>query len=354
MKKLENLFDEIQSLDSDTIEVAKNHIANLTMPHWALGDLLDIGVKLSGIQRSFPPKIEKKSVYIFACDHGISDENVSLFPKEVTAQMVGNFVSGGAAISVLSRHANAQTVIVDMGVDADFSELVKDKIILDRKISKSTRNFYLENAMSKDQAYNSLQVGFDLVKESYDKTSLYATGEMGIGNTTTSAALTAALLNKDVAAVTGRGTGIDSMAREHKIQIIKDSLIKREITNELSPMEVFERIGSFEIGAMAGMCLACAYFGRPVIIDGFVSSTAALLASCINPKVTDYMFLAHKSVEPGHQFINEKLGLTPMLDLNMRLGEGSGTPLAMNLLEASCKILTEMATFDAASVSRND
>ena len=345
---------ETKNLDQNSAEMAKNHINNLTMPSWALGDLLDVGVKLSAIQGVFPPKIEQKRIYIFACDHGIVQENVSLFPKEVTEQMVRNFVSGGAAISVLSRHAGAGTIIVDVGVDADLSDLVKKGDILDRKISSGTKNFSKGPAMSLDQAEKSLKIGFDLVKESHNENDIYAIGEMGIGNTTTSSAIVAGLLGSEVDLITGRGTGIDEKARLHKIDVIKNSLQKREIEKDNSPLSILQKVGSYEIGAMAGMILGCASFGRPIIIDGFISSTAALLAYKINPKVVDFMFLAHKSMEQGHKVIIEELDLVPLLDLNMRLGEGSGTPLAMNLLEASCKILSEMATFESAQVSREN
>ena len=345
---------ETKNLNQNSIEMANKHINNLTMPSWALGDLLDIGVKLSGIQGVFPPKVGQKRIYIFACDHGIVEENVSLFPKEVTEQMVRNFVSGGAAISVLSRHAGAETIIVDMGVDADLSDLAKKGDILDRKISMGTENFSKGPSMTLDQAEKSLKVGFELVKDSYNENDIYAIGEMGIGNTTTSTAIVSALLGSEVDLITGRGTGIDEKARLHKVDVIKESLQKRKIENDKSPLSVLQKVGSYEIGAMAGMILGCASFGRPVIIDGFISSTAALLAFKINPKVIDFMFLAHKSMEPGHRVIIEELGLSPLLDLNMRLGEGSGTPLAMNLLEASCKILSEMATFESAQVSREN
>ncbi len=354
MKELKNLFADIKPIGKGCESIAKEHISNLTMPHWALGDVLNIGVKLAGIQNTFPPIIDKKSIYVFACDHGITEENVSLFPKEVTTQMVHNFTSGGAAINVLSRHAKAKTIIVDVGVDADFSELINENKIIDRKISRGTRNFYRQNAMTEIEALQSIKIGFDLVKDSHEATEVYAIGEMGIGNTTTSAAIVSVLINKEVEDVTGLGTGINEETHKHKINIIKEAIIRRNITADMSPFEILERIGSYEIGAMAGMCLGCAYYSRPIVIDGFISSTAALLASKINPLVKEYMFLAHKSIEPGHRYINENLGLKPILDLNMRLGEGSGTPLAMNILEASCKILSEMATFESANVSREE
>ena len=348
-----NFFNELNILpvNQKFSQIAKDHIEKLTMPPWALGDLLNLGVQLSSIQEQFPPKINHKTVYVFAGDNGITDENISLFPKIVTEQMVRNFASGGAAINVLSRHAGAETVIVDVGVDADLEDLSQKGLILNRKIRRGTYNFFEKPSMSLDEALQSLQVGLDLVKESCHETDLYAIGEMGIGNTTTSSALLSALLDKDPDQLTGKGTGLDDQARLHKVEIIRESLKRRSASSKDDPLTLLQKIGSFEIGAMVGMVLGCALYRRPLLMDGLISSTAGLLASRINKSVTPYLFLAHKSVEPGHMAIIEELQLKPLLDLNMRLGEGSGTPLAMNLLEASSKIMAEMATFESAQVS---
>ena len=345
------IINEIRPIDKIMMDKSREEIKHLTMPYWALGDLLDIGVKLSGIQGKVKPSISNKSVYIFSCDHGITEENVSLYPKEVTAQMIENFMMGGAAINVLSKHAGMSTKIVDVGVDADLSRFKENVNFFDRKIKRGTKNFFKEDSMQKEDALNSLTIGFEMVVDSFATTDVYAIGEMGIGNTTTSSAMVVSLLQASVEEVTGKGTGIDNKTYSHKINVIKKSIENRKINKDLGPLAILTKIGSFEIGAMAGMCLACAVYRRPVLIDGFISSTAALLAYKLNPLVREYMFLSHRSVEPGHQKVMEELQLEPILDLKMRLGEGSGTALAVNVLEASCKILTEMATFKNAKIS---
>lgn len=360
MFEIEKLATQIKPVNNEYEETAKNYISHLTMPHWALGDLLDIGTKLWGIYEKLPPIISRKKVFIFAADHGITAEGVSLFPKEVTTQMVENFVNQGAAINVLSKHANMDLFFVDMGVGGESKKSHKklhkknhkQNNFVDKKIASGTKNFFEQDAMNEEQARKSLQVGFDLIKDHHLTTDIFAIGEMGIGNTTTAAAMAAALLGTSVEDVTGHGTGIDKKMYHHKIKVIKESLEKRKINSELSPLEVLTRIGGFEIGAMAGACMGCAYYSKPLIVDGFISSVSALLAQKFQPRCTQYMFLAHASKEKGHKKVYEQLQLKPILDLNMRLGEGSGTPLAMNIIEASTKILRDMATFESAGVSQ--
>lgn len=343
---------ERKSLHKESIERAKNHIKNLTMPYWALGDILDIGVKLSGIQRVFPPKIKTKKVFIFAGDHGITQEGVSCFPKEVTKQMVANFMAETAAISVLSKHEGADVFVVDAGVDGELA--YHEKKFIQSKINFGTKNFLNENAMSKEEAFKSLFLGFSLVEKHHFSTDVFSVGEMGIGNTTTSTAMASALMNESVNEMTGTGTGISEEQRQHKVKVIEESLKNREILNEKNPLVVLEKVGGFEIGAIAGMILGSAYYNKAVIVDGFISSVGALLASKINPDVLNYMFIAHESVEPGHKKVVKELTGKTLFNFNMRLGEGSGTPFAMNILEASCRILSEMATFESASVSQKN
>lgn len=344
---------KIESLENDIREKAHQRILSLTMPEWALGDLLDLAVKLCGISRTISPVYKNKKVFVFAADHGITAEGVSLYPKEVTAQMIYNFVNGGAAINVLSRHAGASTIIIDMGVDADLSSLSNNFQIADKKISRGTKNFLKERAMTREEAIKSIQTGIDIVFDTEMNTDLYAIGEMGIGNTTASSAMIACLLGLSANEVTGRGTGLQDEAFKHKKNVI-DKAITFHAPDSNDPLDVLSALGGFEIGGMAGMILGAAHFKRPVIIDGLISSTAALLAYKLDPKSLDYMIFAHSSVECAHQKICDYLKVKPLLNLNMRLGEGSGTPLAMNLVEASCKIISEMATFDSAQVSKSE
>lgn len=348
-----NNLPRVDPIDKEYMQKAHDHILTLTMPTWALGDLLDLSKKLCGISRTLNPSYVRKKIFIFASDHGVTEEGVSLFPKEVTAQMVYNFVNGGAAINVLARHANASTVVVDMGVDADLSFLSQDFKIADKKISRGTKNMAVTEAMSRSEAEASIQAGIDIVFDTEMNTDLYAVGEMGIGNTTASSAMIAAFLGLSPEEVTGRGTGLDDNGLLKKISVI-EKIFKLHSLNPKDPIDILQKVGGFEIGAMAGMIIGAAHFKRPVLIDGLISSTAALLAGRLEPNVIDYMIFSHSSVEKAHKHICLALEQKPLLDLNMRLGEGSGTPLAMNLIDASLKILSEMATFTSANISKSE
>lgn len=341
---------QITPYSNEMLDKAKQKIHSLTMPTWALGDLLDLTQKLCGISNTLTPLYPNKKVFVFASDHGVCQEGVSQYPSEVTAQMVANFMNEGAAINVLASHAGASTVIVDMGVKSDLSEWVNKGMLVDKKVALGTANMAKQKAMSLEQAQQSIEAGIEIVHNTEMNTDLYAVGEMGIGNTTSSAAIISSMLNIPVEKCTGRGTGIDDQGLMKKIDVIEKA-IELHRPNPNDPLDVLSKVGGFEIGAMAGMILGSAHYKKPVIIDGLISMASALLAYKIEPKCRDYMILSHASVEPGYEYIAEELNLRPLLSLNMRLGEGSGTALAMNLVDAGCKIISQMATFESAGVS---
>lgn len=287
-------------------------------------------------------------ILTFASDHGITKEGVSAYPGEVTAQMVYNFLRGGAGINVLARHAGADVVIVDIGVDHEFNDL---KGLIIRKVARGTNNFFKGPSMSREEAIRSIETGIELAGEYAGKGyNLFGTGDMGIGNTTPSSAIASVLTGRPVAEVTGKGTGISDESLHRKIRVIEQA-IELNRPDPADPIDVLSKVGGFEIGGIAGIIIGAAAKRIPVVVDGFISTAGALIAYCIEPGVRDYMFAAHNSVESGHKAMLERMGLRPILDLNLRLGEGTGAALAMTLIEAGLKIYNEMATFGEAGVS---
>jgi len=342
---------KIEPLKKEFIDIAWKRLNNLTKPQGSLGKLEEIAARLVAIYENSMPEIKKKAVLVFASDHGVTEENVSAYPKEVTAQMVFNFLRGGAGINVLARHAGADVLVVDVGVDYDFSEI--DGLIK-KKVVKGSGNIAKGYALSRDDAIKSVDIGIELVRECYCRGyNLFATGEMGIGNTTVSSAIVSVLTNSAVEEVTGRGTGVDETTFKRKVEVIKRA-IEINKPDASDPIDVLAKVGGPEIGAMAGVVLGCASLKVPVIIDGFISTAGALIAYCINPFVKDYIFASHNSVEKGHKKALDFMELKPLLDLNLRLGEGTGAALAMTVIEASLKIYCEMSTFEEAGVSKND
>jgi len=289
-----------------------------------------------------------------AGDHGVVAEGVSTCPQEVTLQMVYNFVAGGAGINAIAGVARARVVVVDMGVAANLDALARQDKILSCKVDFGTRNMTKGPAMARKQAVQALEAGIGVAgKLVQEGVELLGTGDMGIGNTTPSSAVLAALTGLPASDVTGRGTGIDDETLERKIGIIARAL---EINkpNPGDPVDVLAKVGGFEIGGIAGVILGAAYFKVPVVVDGFISTTGALLAKRLAPQAVDYMIAAHRSMEFAHQRMLRELGLRPLLDLNMRLGEGTGAALAMNIVEAASRVINEMLTFEAARVARNE
>lgn len=340
---------EVADLDPHFLAAARQHLDNLTKPLGSLGRLEELAARTAQISRSIPPVVDRKVIFVFAGDHGITDENVSAYPREVTSQMVFNFLAGGAGINVLARHAGAEVVVVDMGVDFDFGDA---EGLIGRKVMRGTRNFHKGPAMSRQEAWQSIQVGIDLARDYARKgCRLMGTGDMGIGNTTASSAIAAVMTGKPVAEVTGRGTGITDEALSAKVRIIEES-IALNAPDANDAIDVLAKVGGTEIGGIAGLILGASEQHVPVVIDGLISTAGALIAAGIEPKVTGYLFAAHKSVEIGHACMLERMGLKPLLDLDLRLGEGTGGALAMLLIDASVKIYSEMATFEEAGVSQ--
>ena len=350
MRIMEETIKKIGALDERAISAARARQDILTKPAGSLGTLEEISTKVAGITGNAMPKMKDKVIITMAGDHGVTDDGVSAYPKEVTAQMVYNFLNDGAAINVLARHAGARVVIVDMGVAVDFSH----ERLVAKKIAYGTANMAKGPAMSYEDAVRSIEAGIEVFESEAKKgVDIVGVGDMGIGNTTSSSAIVAVITGEDVEKVTGRGTGIDDAGLEKKIAVIEEA-IRVNKPNNKDAIDVLAKVGGFEIGGMAGVILAAASHRVPVVIDGFISGTAALVAYGIAPAVKDYMIAAHRSVERGHSVTLDYIGLKPLLDLDMRLGEGTGAALGICIVDAACKILGEMATFEDAGVSEKD
>lgn len=341
-------FSIIPPFDQESADAAQSRQNQLTKPTGALGQLEALSIQLAGITGKVRPQFPRKAVIVMAGDHGVVTEGVSAYPREVTAQMVLNFLSGGAAINVLARQAGARVTVVDIGVAYDFED---HPLLLKRKVARGTQNLLEGPAMTPAEAEQAIQVGMDVLEEEYARgLDLVATGDMGIGNTTASAAITAVLTGIPVKLVTGRGTGIDEAGLARKVAVIKAAISANHV-NRRKPIDVLSKLGGFEIAGLAGVILAAAAHRLPVVVDGFISGAAALIAAEFSPEVKPYIIASHQSVEIGHKAIWEKLGQKPLLNLGMRLGEGSGAVLAFHLVEAAARILDEMATFGEAGVS---
>jgi nicotinate-nucleotide--dimethylbenzimidazole phosphoribosyltransferase len=348
MDLLEKTIKSIRPVKDEWYDTAQKHLDNLTKPPGSLGRLEEFARRLVAITEDARPILDKKVIFTFAGDHGIVDEGVSAYPKEVTPQMVFNIVAGGAAINVLSRHAGSDVVVVDIGVDHDFGTV---EGLVDRKVMRGTRNFAKGPAMTREEAVKCIECGIELA-DSYALKGyrIVGTGEMGIGNTTPSSAIVAVLTGSPVAEVTGRGTGISDDALSRKARVIEEA-IRLNNPDPKDAIDVLSKVGGTEIGGIAGLVLGAASRRIPVVVDGFISTAGALIAHSIQPSVKDYMFAAHQSVERGHRMALQAMGLTPILDLGMRLGEGTGAALAMLLIEGGLKIYEEMATFAEAGVT---
>ncbi len=345
---LNRTLGRIAPLDEAAMSEARERQNLLTKPQGSLGRLEAISIRLAGIQGRSIPKIEGKAIITMAGDHGILEENFHNWPQEVTAQMVLNFLRGGAAINVLSRHVGARVVVVDMGVAAS---LGSEPALVVRKVAPGTKNMAIEPAMTYEQALKAIEAGIEVVTEEAGKgLDVVATGEMGIGNTSPSAALCAVFTGKSVQEVTGPGTGLGDEQLQRKIAVIQKALALHR-PDPRDPLDVLAKVGGFEIAGLVGVMLGAAALRVAVVIDGFISGAAALVAMGICPRIKDYLFAGHLSTEPGHRVMLEHMGLAPLLTLEMRLGEGTGAALAMTMIEAAAKVLAEMATFAQAGVS---
>jgi nicotinate-nucleotide--dimethylbenzimidazole phosphoribosyltransferase len=351
MDRIKEAIERIEPLDENAMESARARQNTLTKPQHSLGVLEDLSVKIAGITGNCMPAIKEKVIITMAGDHGIVDEGVSAYPKEVTPQMVYNFLRGGAGINVLARHIGARVVVVDMGVAADIEVKRVSASFIDKKIAYGTANMTKGAAMSYDDAKRSIEAGIEILESEIERgMDIVAVGDMGIGNTTPSSAIVSFITGEPVEFVTGRGTGLDDEGLKKKVEAIKKALEVNK-PNRGDAIDILAKIGGFEIGGMAGVMLAAASHRIPVVVDGFISGAAVLIAYEVSPKIRDYLIASHLSVESGHRAILDHIGLEPLFNLNMRLGEGTGAALGISIVEASCKILQEMSTFEEAGVS---
>jgi nicotinate-nucleotide--dimethylbenzimidazole phosphoribosyltransferase len=341
---LADTIQRIGPLDARAMAAMQARLDALTKPPGSLGRLEALAVQLAGISGRVPPACDERAVLVFAADHGVAAEGVSAYPAEVTRQMVLNFLAGGAAINVLARQAGAKLIVVDAGVAGD---LPPHANLVSHKIARGTQNFVSAPAMTRDEALRSVEIGIDC----FEPCQAAALGEMGIGNSTAAAAIVAAATGCSAAAAVGPGTGIDAAGRQRKLAAIERALALHQ-PDPGDGLGLLAAIGGFEIGALAGAMLAAAAARVPAVIDGFICTAAALVAARLCPAVREYLIAAHVSAEPGHPLALADLRLRPLLQLDMRLGEGTGAVLALHLLDSACRIAGEMATFDEAHVSR--
>ena len=342
----------IQPLDQSALAAATARQDQLTKPQGSLGRLEEVGIQLAGISGHCPPPVPaRKAVLVFAGDHGVVKQGVSAFPQEVTPQMVLNFLRGGAAVNVLAKHAGARIRVIDAGVA--FPLPAAPGLVAGR-IANGTADMSEGPAMSREQAVAAIELGARVVREEIAAgLDLLACGEMGIGNTTPATAIIAVLTGRLPKEVAGPGTGINADGVSHKAQIVAKAIAINQ-PNRADGLDVLAKVGGFEIGAIAGAMLAAAEARIPVVVDGFITTAAAMLAAAINPHASAYMISGHRSAEPGHDIALNALGLKPLLDMKMRLGEGTGAVLAMHQVEAAARILGEMATFADAGVSNKE
>lgn len=344
---LEQVIGRVGSLDASAMEEAQRRLDRLTKPPGSLGRLEEVAIWLAGVTGRVRQRLERRTVVLMAGDHGVVEEGVSAYPQRVTAQMVANFLRGGAAINVLARQARAHVLVVDIGVAA---ELPQAPGLIQRKVGWGTRNMAHGPAMSREEAVQAVETGMEVAWEEIGRgAQLLATGDMGIGNTTAASAIIAALTGAPVEQVTGRGTGLDDQALRHKVKTIERALaINRPDPSD--PLDVLAKVGGYEVAGLVGVILEGAAQRVPVILDGLISGAAALVAVRLCPQARHFLLASHRSAEPGHGYALESMGLRPLLDLDMRLGEGTGACLAMHLVDAALALVDEMATFQEAGV----
>jgi nicotinate-nucleotide--dimethylbenzimidazole phosphoribosyltransferase len=343
----------ITPADPNWIERARRRTGQLIMPPRALGRLHDVSERMCGIQRTLTPHIDQKGVLVLAGDHGVVAEGVTAFPQEVTGQMILAFLAGGAGINALAGHVGAQVWVADLGVipDVDPSKTGRADRFFERKIGRGTANMARGPAMTRDQAEQAVVTGFELASRLFDRgLDVLGTGDMGLGNTTPSAAIGCVVTGADAETMVGRGTGVDDRGLARKRAAVKKA-IEVNRPDPADGLDVLAKVGGFEIGGLAGAVLAAAHRQKPVVIDGFISTAGALIAHAIQPLAVEYMFSGHCSEEPGHRAMLGHLGLSPLLDLGMRLGEGTGGALAMSVIEGACRVFRDVMTFEQAAVS---
>jgi nicotinate-nucleotide--dimethylbenzimidazole phosphoribosyltransferase len=350
---LAEIIDGIQPINQEWVSKAKERTAQLVMPTRALGRLHEISERLCGISRTLQPSTKRKAVLVMAGDHGVVSAGVSAYPQEVTGAMVQTFLVGGAGINAISRQVAADVFVVDMGIIAELNrlDLPGSDHLITHKIALGTADFTQGPAMSTQEAEQSILLGFQEATKLYENgVEILGTGDMGIGNTTPSAAIGAVICDVGLDKMVGRGTGVDDAGLARK----RDAVARAVAVNEPAAddgLDVLAKVGGFEIGGIAGCVIAGAYHRRPVVIDGFISTAGALIANALCPAVTDYLFAGHCSEESGHRFMLDYLKLDPILDLGMRLGEGTGAALAMSIVDGAVRIFKEVLTFEEAGVA---
>ena len=352
MRKITETIEKIKPIDARILKEAQCRLDNLTKPKGSLGRLEELAKKVVAITGRENPTLDRKVIFTMVGDHGVARQGVSAFPQEVTVQMIYNFLQGGAAINVLARGVGAKVLVIDMGVA---HKIKFSKNLINKKVASGTQDMMKGSAMSRKQAFQSIRGGIEIFEEEWTMSGvdIAGTGDMGIANTTSSSAIVACITGCRVQDVTGRGTGIDDERLRRKIEVIEKAL-KINQPDPRDPIDILSKVGGFEIGGLVGCVLAAAAHRVPIVIDGFISTASALIACELCPFLKDYLIAAHRSQEKGHQIALNHLGKTPLLDLNMRLGEGTGAALGMKLVELGVKVLNEMATFEEARVSREE
>lgn len=339
---------KVQRINSDWRMFARQKQKSLTKPAGSLGKLEDMAVQLSALLNDAEPNLDKIQITVFAADHGIAEEGVSAFPQAVTTEMVRNFSRGGAAISVLAQQLGADLEVVNVGTVSEHEELTG---VIMQRIADGTANFSQQAAMTQEQLVVALEAGRDAVRRLRKKEAhLFIGGDMGIANTTSATAIACALLNESPETLVGPGTGLNAEGVQHKAEVIARSLALHEQTMQ-TPLDVLQHVGGFEIAALTGAYISCAEYGIPILVDGFIATAAALVAIKLNTDVQNWMFFAHASAEPGHQYMMRAIKAQPILDLDMHLGEGSGAAMAVPVLRLACALHNNMATFEQAGVS---
>jgi nicotinate-nucleotide--dimethylbenzimidazole phosphoribosyltransferase len=346
MSLLNEVINGIKPASAEVAAQTQKHLDNLLKPIGSLGKLEELAVRISSITGKVLNKLDKKCVVVFASDNGICEEGVSGAPVSVTASQFLNMTAGLAGINVLSRQAGSDVYLVDIGVDAELA----DEEIINKKIRRGTRNMLKEAAMTRTEAVRALEIGIGMVQELVAKNyQVIGTGEMGIGNTSTAATVIISLTGHQAEEVIGKGTGMQEQDYQHKIEVLKTAVAKRQ-PNPQDPIDILTKVGGYDIAAMAGVFLGCAYYKIPAIIDGVISVAGALIAARLNPLAMQYMIPSHLSAEPGYSVAMQELGLNPYLLLDMRLGEGTGCPLAFYLIDCALAIGREMGTFEQGNI----
>jgi nicotinate-nucleotide--dimethylbenzimidazole phosphoribosyltransferase len=349
VEKLRQTLKQIRPLETTLIPHIQARLDKLTKPRGSLGRLEELALRCALIRGQERPLVHPKVLFVCCADHGVCEEGVSAYPREVTAQMVYNYLRGGAAVSVLARQSGVTVRVVDLGVDHDFPP--DSPGLLQRKVGRGTANFAKGPAMSSRSAVRTLEIGIELATaEVQSGAQLLGIGEMGIGNTTVATALFAALGDFDPETLAGIGTGIDAQTRRKKVEVVRRALA-RNYPRAADPLGCLARVGGYEVAGMVGICLTGAALRVPVVIDGFIATAAAWAAYALCPPAKEYFIFAHLSAEQGHARVLEALGVRPLLNLEMRLGEGTGAVLGMHLVESAVRLLNEMATFEEAGVS---